>query len=554
MPLPANGTPWPPRELKNILPAMHTWDAWWTGTADALQAAYSQIRDLPPGIRPSQYSGGIIGTVSRWFWGTPPAMNGQTKHRLHVPIAADICQASADLLFAEAPRVIADDEQTQTRLDELVDDGMLTVFAEAAEIGAALSGSFLRVTWDTTERPEAPFLTCVHADAALPVFGWGGKLLQVTFWWVIKADGQQIWRHLEHHELSPDGVGLIQHGLYRGSTTDLGIAVPLTDLPATSNLATVVDQDGYVTTGTPGLAVAYLPNQRPQRRWRKDPLGTHLGRSDLDGIEPLMDSLDEAWTALMRDVRLGKARIFASKELLSDLGAGQGAYFDADQEIFTQMGTAAGSLNPNATSGAAKSLIDHFQPDVRAEAHLRVIDRLISEIVSKAGYSGATFGQDNGNTATSNGKTATEVTADQQRSYLTRDRKIRLIGPRIAEVLEKLLAVDQSLFGSKVTVQRPDVQFADGVQDSILTLAQTAQALFASESASTRTRVGIIHPDWDDDAVDEEVQLIKDEAAAAVPPMLDPMGGTVPDGGPGSVPGGGPGQGVTGGNPAGATA
>lgn len=546
MPLPANGTPWPPRELKNILPAMHTWDAWWTGTAQALQAAYSNARDLPVGVRPSQYAGGIVGTVSRWFWGTPPAMNGQTKHRLHVPIAADICQASADLLFAEAPRVRAADQATQDRLDELVDEGMLTVLAEAAEIGAALSGSFLRVTWDLKQRPDAPFLTCVHADAAWPVFGWGGDLLEVTFWHTVRDEGQEVWRHLEHHETTADGIGVIQHGLYRGTAADLGIAVPLTEDRTTRPLAVAVDADGYISTETPGLAVVYVPNQRPQRRWRKDPLGSHLGRSDLDGIEPLMDSLDEAYTALMRDVRLGKARIFASKELLTDLGPGAGAMFDGDQEIFTPMGTAAGSLNPNATSGSAKSLIDHFQPDVRAEAHLRVIDRLVSEIVSKAGYSGATFGQDAGGSATSSGaKTATEVTADQQRSYLTRDRKIRLISPRIVDIFEKMLHVDKALFASDVTPQRPDVQFADGVQDSILTLAQTAQALFTAEAASTRTRVAVVHPDWEDEDIDAEVDLIKAELEAKMPePLMDPLGGSVPDQ---------PVEGVTGGDAAGAT-
>ncbi len=37
MPLPANGTLWPPEQLKHITPAMATWDAWWTGTATALE-------------------------------------------------------------------------------------------------------------------------------------------------------------------------------------------------------------------------------------------------------------------------------------------------------------------------------------------------------------------------------------------------------------------------------------------------------------------------------------------------------------------------------------
>lgn len=538
MPLPANGTVWPPVELKTIRPAMDAWSAWYTGTSEALEAIYATYgNQLPAHLRPVQYAGGVVGTVARWFWGSPPSLNGQAKHKLHIPVAADICQASADLLFAESPVLTIGDpvkgdedapstpNSTQARLDELVDEGALEALSEAAELGAALGGSFVRVTWDMTVDPDRPFLTAVHADAALPEFRWG-RLVAVTFWRTLKSEGQEVWRHLERHELDAAGNGVILHGLYRGSTTDLGMAMALTDNPATASLQ--LDENGVISTLSPGLAVEYFPNARPQRRWRKDPLGTDLGRSDLDGLEPLMDSLDEAWTALMRDVRLGKARVFVSQELLADQGPGQGASFDADQEIYSPLSGGVGSYNTNATTGAVKSLIDHFQPDIRAEEHLKVIDAIVKEIVSRAGYSGATFGErDSGQSQT---KTATEVSAEQQRSFSTRDRKIRLITPRLQRIIEKLLAVDVAVFGTTgVEPGRPDVEFPDGVQESQLVLAQTAQAMFASDSASTAERVRVMHPDWDPDQVKAEVDLIKEEQSAAMPPMLDPAAGFAPD-------------------------
>src|SRR5690348_14958269 len=148
---------------------MAAWDAWWVGDTDALENAYGKAVT----VRPGQMAGGIVGAVSRFFWGRPQVDLTQPRRKLHVPIATDICQASADLLWSEAPDISVEDEATQARLDELIDDQALQVFAEGAEVGAALGGHFLRVTWDDKLVPDRPFLTTVHADAALPTFRWG---------------------------------------------------------------------------------------------------------------------------------------------------------------------------------------------------------------------------------------------------------------------------------------------------------------------------------------------------------------------------------------------
>lgn len=521
MPLPANGTPWPPRELRNITPTLDVWDAWYAGDPDGLTKAYQNNR--APKVRPSQLAGGVVGAVSRWFWGAAPASD-TPRQKLHIPVAADLCQASADLLFSEAPTIAVPEPKqaakTQDRLDELLGDGAHTVFAEAAEIGAALGGSFLRVTWDS-EIADAPFLTAVHADAAWPEFRWG-RLVAVTFWHVVHEDGQRVIRHLERHELR-DRVGVILHGLYEGTPENLGRAIPLTESQATAGIR--VDAESMISTESPGLAVRYIPNQRPQRGWRKDPLGKDLGRSDLDGVEGLMDALDETYTSWIRDIRLGKARVFATREMLTDLGPGKGAMLDLDQEIFSPIGSGIGSLNQSGGAGTAQSFLLPQQFAIRYAEHEATAKNLKEQILRTAGYSSQTFGEgDFGNDVT-----ATEVQVKQQRSFSTRDRKIRAWRPELAELAEKLLWVDQAIFGSKVEPQRLDVEFADGVQDSMLTLAQTAQALDAASAASRDTIVRLVHPDWDDDQVDAEVALINAEYEAKNPPLMDPMGGAVPE-------------------------
>lgn len=91
---------------------------------------------------------------------------GQRDDRLHIPLAADIANTSASLLFSEPPAFTVEDTTPQTRLDELTEAGSVAnTLLEAAEVAAALGGVFLRVTWDASLAAR-PLLTAVHADSA----------------------------------------------------------------------------------------------------------------------------------------------------------------------------------------------------------------------------------------------------------------------------------------------------------------------------------------------------------------------------------------------------
>lgn len=508
MPLPQVDQQWPPTVLDAISPRLAEWDAWYSGSPDALRKAYS--RDVPrPRNRPSQYAGGVLGLAARTWWGRPQADQAASRGQLHVPIAADLCQASADLLFSEPPTLTVDAPAVQDRLDALAGDGLHGVLAEAAEIAAALGSAYLRVTWDPAVVPDAPFLTSVHADAAVPEFRWG-HLVAVTFWHVVADDGKTVLRHLERHETNPAGVGVVLHGLYQGTPERLGQVVPLADHPATKALAAVVDADGAVTTASPGLAVVHIPNQRPQRTWRTHPLGSNLGRSDLDGVEALMDALDETYSSWMRDLRLAKARIIVPEYMLTVHGPGQGTSFDLDREIWSPLP----GMEPTGEPGRA---ITPQQFAIRVEEHARTAQDLTEQILRTAGYSAQTFGEGPEGGAI----TATEVHSRERRSFLTRDRKIRHWRPGTATAVGKLLAVDAALFGGPHRAQPVEVAFGDSVQDSPLALANTADILNRAASASTEVRVRLVHPDWDEEQVALEVAAIRAETGALVPDVED---------------------------------
>lgn len=511
MPLPTGNATWPPPALADISPSLHQWSAWLAGDVDQLNAAYSG-RSTPRIDRPSQYRGGLQGAAARAFYGRPVGDLTRERRQLHVPVAADLCQASADLLFAEPPTFKVDHEPTQDRINVLSDDGLHTIFAEAAEIGAALGGVYLRTSWDPQTMPGRAFLTTVHADAAWPEFRWG-QLVAVTFWWVVGKNGQEVLRHLERHELDGQGNGLVLHGLYAGSEEHLGRPVPLTEHPSTEALASEVDADGAIVAGrTPGLCVVYVPNQRPQRRWRNHPLGANLGRSDLDGIEPLMERLDATWTSWMRDIDLGRARIIVSQSMLENLGPGRGASFDLDQEVFTALNMPPASIAAGGGSG-----IKAEQFAIRVAEHADTCQAILAQILRSAGYSAQTFGEG----VTGGSVTATEVDSRNQRSFTTRDRKIRLWRPAVGRVLDKLLSIDDDLFGGGYDTSTLAVIFPDSVQEGPEALARTAESLRRAEAASTKTLVALAHPEWDGQQVDDETALILAETGRSVP---DPIG------------------------------
>jgi A118 family predicted phage portal protein len=496
---------------------MGVWSAWYSGDTDQLSSVYGGATGSDPsatGFFASDH-GGFRATVgralTRWFWGE--ASRGPDRRvKLHVPIAAELCQASADLLFSDTVTITSENKDAQDRLDELCDDHFHAELTAAAEVCAALGGVYLRIGWDTKTRPEAPFLTHVDADQAIPEFSWG-KMTAVTFWQVVARDGKRVYRHLERHETDEQGVGIILHGLYEGEEGELGHPVPLTEQPATAPLAETVDAFGIISSETPGLCVVYVPNQTPNRRWRTDALGRNLGRSDLDGVEQLMDALDETMTSWMRDVRLGKARIMVAKSLLNNVGTGQGSAFNAEQEAYASVEMLGGQ------DASLSDLIQEVQFKIRVQEHKETADDLTMKILTAAGYSAETFGMYDGGGPI---KTATEVEAKQQRSLLTRDRKWRLWRPALQDALAKLLTVDRALFNNNSIPDGVDIDaaVADGVQESMLSLAQTVQALRAAEAASDEVIVGMLHPDWDDEQITAEIALINAQKPAALP---DPM-------------------------------
>lgn len=498
MPMPTGGA-WPPQHLAPAYDAYRDWDAWYVGDADRLRAVYNGRgaygANVPPSQRPrpGQYSGGMIGRFSRWLWGTPSPDRSRDA-RIHIPLPADLAATSANLLFSEPPKIVTENATAAPRIEELVEDGFSALLLNAAEAASALGDIYLRPVIDEEVAERRAFLATVHADGAIPVLRWG-KLIEVTFWTCVEVNGATYLRLLEHHDVV-DGAGRITYALFRGTATELGTRVELASHDETQHLVDLVDAAGIQPTGLDRLDVVRVPNAGPQRRWRTSGSLKYLGRSDFDGNELIFDQIDETWTSWMRDLRLAKARLTVPDYMLQSQGAGAGAVWDPDREIYSAL-----TMLPGQTTGTG---ITASQFAIRHVEHKATAEALVQVAMRHAGLSSQTLG-DEGDVAV----TATEAQARERMTFVTRGNRIQTWRPAIADAVELLLTVEHVKFAGPDPV-RPNIEFGDSVSESPEATARIAQLLSAAAAASTKTLVQLVHPDWDKKQVDDEVQLIED--------------------------------------------
>ncbi|HEU5475694.1 MAG TPA: phage portal protein [Actinophytocola sp.] len=434
----------------------------------------------------------------------------------HLPLAGDIARTSAELVAGDTPAIDWEGDALQKAWDDLAQDiGWANILLEAFEVAAALGGVYLRPAWDN-KTANHPLLTAVRADEALPTFRFG-RLSSVTFVtyldapdaWSQRGAGE-VWRWLEHHE-----PGQIRQELWLGTATSVGSPRPLDEHPMTEGLAGVVDTRGI----RDGILVEYIPNDLPQPL---DPLP--LGRADIQGVETLLDALDETWDSWMRDIRLGKGRILLSREMLtsvrpSSAGGWRGLFggrqentnpaaaFDVDAEAFVPLDTPA-------EDQGKQTPITLNQFAIRVKEHFDTAMALVEQITSRAGYAPQTMGMDVDGATSGTARRLREI-----RSIRTRDRKRRYGRRGLERLAETLMLIGASteFGGGPRPTRQPTLKWAADAADPKET-AETIQILRSALAMSVEMAVRAAHPEWDDKQVDEEVGRILAEQAAMVAP------------------------------------
>lgn len=533
----ANADVWPPEPFDIAAARFREHDAWYVGDTTTLNEIYSgRAATVATHVRNGKpHKGGVIGGLSKMWWGEE-VVEGEARSKMHIPVAADLCQLSADLLFSESPKiryrkpegaVVAEGTKwqhpAQERLDTIMaSDETHAELLKAGEYSAALGGAFLAVTWNK-ELSKHVRIRAYAADSAIPRFE-DGILTSVVLWSEYRISND-VFRHLE--TINP---GWISHELYKGGEKYLGGIVPLSTIPDTAHYdrlrsdaemeAIAEDPSLYtevvtVATGVPDmLSVVYFPNVMPQRDWRKLGVLANLGRSDLQGIEDLMDKIDQVWSSLMRDIDNGAGRLTVPEAYLEVEGPGKGGKFDGGRQVYSginALGKAGDTLSSQIT-------ISQFE--IRVEEHLGVIEAIKGEIASALGYSPSHLGLK----GEAGAKTATEVTADFTDSERTRDKKALYVKPALAQLAQVALAIDGVQYpnkGGALVEELPDIEFVDVSQIDPEKNARTVQLMDAARAASTKVKVAALHPDWDEDDVDAEVaDILREQGIEADPTLI----------------------------------
>ena len=462
---------WPPMGEIAQMQANHS--AWYSGDPDLLASTYVH--------KPS------------YFWGKP---NKDNLARIHIPIAADMAATSADLLFGDFPDISisgsdeekSEEAKSQLRLLEIIKQGGVKArLLESAETCSPMGGVFLKPTWDLGFA-DFPILTIAQADAVVPEFKFG-MLYSATFWIEIATGGQEdnqaVYRFLEKHDYD----GKIYSGVYVGTSTILGEPVGM------STIGGYEDVDPEMDNGYEGLIVRYVPNTRPNRRFR----GLAIGQSDVSGLEPLMDALDETYSSWMRDIRLSKSRLIVPDSFLEMDDTG-GTSFDGESAVYETV---------NADPLSAKEIgVKAVQFEIRSKEHLETCIELLERIITHAGYSPQTFGLHTEGRAES----GVALTTRERRTVMTRQKKFNYWQSALEDILEIMLFIDKEHLGnSEVEVYRPIVKMSDDFFRDPSAVANTIKLLSDAQALSFDTKVKMAHFDWSEEQIVAEVERLKEE-------------------------------------------
>lgn len=399
-----------------------------------------------------------------------------------VAVTREVCQYSADLLFSAEPTVTFDDDtELLTQVQEA--NGLASRLVDIAAHIAVEGRGGLRIIRDSEIEDGTPLITHIHENQIIWDERHGGFVLggAVVMTRVADAAQQEVYRLIEEHK-----AGVIERKLYRGKSFLLGQEVALNTLKEFAQL----QNEQQTGMDKPTLV-----------RWDN----VSGGRSDIAGQEVILDRINEEFSRGTQKSRRSKPVTFAAREL-----ANQAGEVDLDGIILTGAGNMARDLGEDP----AKT-VETVQPDFKSAEVIAWLNFLIDSALLLMGYSKASYGRDEGGSADS-GKA---LKLRQNRTLLKKAGKDRMASEALR--MAYALALCWLARGEKVNDHRPEVLLGDGMPRDELEDAQTAQTWNTAGAISLEETIRMRRPDWDDDAVEEEAQRIRDSSAGSAPVALN---------------------------------
>jgi hypothetical protein len=270
-------------------------------------------------------------------------------------------------------------------------------------------------------------------------------------------------------------------------------------LVAPAGPAVLVDEfERTLLTGMVRLTAGYGANTLKNPAFRQYTHLSWVGRSDLLGLEPFLQAYDQTWSSWIRDIAVGRARIFVGEGLLETGGLGRGAIFDDDRDVFRQV---------RSLASADGKEIDAQQFAIRAAEHEATLNALAKQIMRRAGH-GVAYLDGNGRQIT-----ATEVDSNDSREDSSRDKRIRYAQARDTAAVSAQLEWDALVFPGAGGAPGVKVleKFADDVQVDLDRESRIIGQLRTAGAISRALMVKRANPDMTKKELNDEVKRIEAE-------------------------------------------
>jgi hypothetical protein len=454
------------------------------GVLDKLRNAFQEEQTWPPQeVRDKwneieSYRTRYANDRGKMIQANPNIATNNSRVEIYVPVPwpRELCRFSAALLFSTTPKITSKSDQTSLESIEQVND--IGAFAVQGGVDVAREGRLgIRVIVDPAIDAKVPLLALVPEDNILwdirhgRFYAGGTVIIERKH----PKDDKVVYRLFEEHT-----VGLVTRVLYKGSDHELGKIVPLTDVPDFADLPpeTITGLD--------------KPTLIP---WENIP--GH--ESDLLGLGPVFDTLNEAESLLLGRARKAQPQTFVDRSILDDTGK-------LDMEGYHVVGGSRMRL-PIGTTGF--ETIKTVDPKVEMADQINYNNHLTQLLVTCAGYAPLTWGIEGQTASIQRAVSGYAMKLSQLRTLLNRSQKEHMALQGMGWALGVALSMAKP--GGSVAERLPSIQLGDGLPDDALDGAQEVNFLRMATAASTETLVKTIHSTWSQEEVDAEVSRIEAE-------------------------------------------
>lgn len=434
------------------------------------------------------------------------------------PLARRISEAFADLTFGTDPVFAAaghGEHDAEGRDMEMPDQPLLMDIVEENDLPSELQraegirSSEGEVWWRIMVDPTEKLVPVIEWHSRMDVIPLlRGKTVMAAAFISELSDyvdkkSEVVWRHIEYQ-----ADGAVLNCLYKGTREKLGKEHPLEAHEDTAELAE--EGDGLWTHELDGMLCGRVVNG----------FGRHMycGRSDYESVEDMLLSLNEATSVGHSNMRLtAKRRVIIPDTYLDAKGK-----TPLDDDVFIRSEAHRDPDKPDAGFAQLEWTFD-------AEPLLNYMRDLTQRIVTRVGLT-AHFAD--ANTEDGGPLSGTALRLRMLPASRTSEGKARWWDDALPKILMTAALIDSleegaGGFGREwekpelvPTVTRSDPFPRDQVEDA--TMVTTLQA---SKLISKRTSLKILFPEWTEERLEEELELIAAEEAEAIAQAQEAFGG-----------------------------